>query len=265
MAVIFLALAVLGPACLVGRVHFYLGDIGEGANRLYLYSTIAEVLATILALLVTATLVATQLAAQNFTPRVVSYRIRDPWLWGAVAVFGLGILASFAGLARSGLLYLHTVWQQRFADLAVLLACAALVYTVPFTLAVLRSLESRSFVTYLLKKGDYDGLEDFMRKAINEGLVRQLEMAVSELAKNSMAKLRQGAGDVGGAQKFAALGARLGRYAATKKDPEAITVAMDYLTQMTMYCTERIYRSAADVFNEAVIELERTAEEVFGS
>lgn len=259
-----LVLLVVAVACLAGRVHLYSGDIGEGSNRLYLYSTLAEALATILALLVTATLVATQLAAQTFTPRVVRYRIRDPWLWGAVAVFGLGILASFAGLARSGLLYLHTVWQQRLMDLAVLLAFLALLYTVPFTLAVLRSLESRSFIAWLLKKGEYHGLEDFMRKAVNEGLVRQLGLAMDELADHAASELVRTNGDLEVARKFAGLGTRLGRYAATHKDPEGVMVAMDYLTGMTRYCTDKIYRPAADVFNESVKELVTAAEEAFG-
>jgi hypothetical protein len=261
LAVVFVVSALV---CLAGRLHFYLGDIGDGSNRLYLYSTLAEALATILALLVTATLVATQLAAQSFTPRVVRYRIRDPWLWGAVAVYGLGILASFAGLARSGLLYLHTVWQQRLADLAVLLACAALLYTVPFAVAVLRSLESDSFIAWLMKKGEYEGLEDFMRKATNEGLVRQLELAMRKLPSHAASELFKTRGDLEVARKFASLGTRLGRYAATHKDPEGITVAMDYLTAMTQFCTEGIYRAAADVFNESVRELETAAEEAFG-
>ena len=255
---------VLAFLCLAGRLHLYLGDIGEGANRLYLYSTLAQVQATILALLVTATLLATQLAAQNFTPRVVRYRMRDPWLWVAVAVFGLGILASLAGLARSGLFYLHTVWQQRLVDLAVLLAGAALFYTVPFTLAVLRSLEPGSFIGWLLKKREYQGLEDFMRRAINEGLVRQLELAMSKLAGHAKFELARTKGDLEVARTFAGLGTRLGRYAATHKDPEGIMVAMDYLTAMTRYCTYKIYRAAADVFNESVQELETAAQEAFG-
>jgi hypothetical protein len=258
------AFLVVAVACLAGRLQLYSGDIGDASNRLYLFSTLAEALASILALLVTATLVATQLAAQTFTPRVVAYRIRDPWLWGAVAVFGLGILVCFVSLARSGLLYLHTMWQQRGADLGVLFACTALLYTVPFTLAVLRSLESRSFITWLLDKGEYEGLEDFMRKAINEGLVRQLALAVRGLADHAKSELAKTEGNLELARKFAGLGMRLGRYAATHKDPEGIIVAMDYLAMMTQYCTERIYRAAADVFNESVRELETAAEEAFG-
>lgn len=262
LAPVFVVLAV---ACLAGRVHLYLGDIGDGANRLYLYSTIAEVLATILALLVTATLVATQLAAQTFTPRVVGYRMRDPWLWLSVAVFGLGILAALAGLASSGRPCLHAAWQQRLADFAVLLAGVALVYMVPFTLAVLRSLEPRSFIAWLLKKREYEGLEDFMRKAINEGLVHQLRLAAESLRDHAEQDLGDRNGDPDRARVFAALGTSLARYAAAKKDQESIIVAMQFLTAVCTSCTHRVYRAAADVFNEAVIQLQIIAEEAFGS
>jgi len=103
-----------------------------------------------------------------------------------------------------------------------------------------------------------------MRKAINEGLVRQLGLAMVNLAGHAASEVVRTNGNLEVARKFAVLGTRLGRYAASHKDPEGIMVAMDYLTTMTRYCTERIFRSAADVFNESVRELETAAEEAFG-
>jgi len=261
-----IALAFLGlfVACLSGRVHLYSGDVGDGSNRFYLLSAIAQTLATILALLITATLVATQLAAQSFTPRVVSYRLRDPWLWGAVGIYLAGILASLAAIARARAARSHPIWDWWSLDLTLLLTAAGLLYLAPFTLAILRSLEPVTFIRHLLKNAEYGGLEDFMRRAVNEGLVRQLQMAILMLGRHATAELRQSAGAVDDARRFADLGVRLGKYAASEKDPEGIVVAMDYLTKMTIHCTDRIYRSAADVFNESVIELQRIAEEAFG-
>jgi hypothetical protein len=145
-----------------------------------------------------------------------------------------------------------------------LLASEALLYTVPFALAVLRSLESRSFIAWLLKKGEYEGLEDFMRKAINEGLVRQLGLAMGDLTGHASSEVARTNGSLEIARKFAVFGTRVGRYAATHKDPEGVMVAMDYLTAITRYCTEKIFRAAADVFNESVRELETAAEEALG-
>jgi len=261
IALIFLGLFVV---CLSGRVHLYSGDVGDGSNRFYLLSAIAQTLATILALLITATLVATQLAAQSFTPRVVSYRLRDPWLWGAVGIYLAGILASLAAIARARAARSHPIWDWWSLDLTLLLTAAGLLYLAPFTLAVLRSLEPVTFIRYLLKNAEYGGLEDFMRRAVNEGLVRQLQMAILMLGHHATDELQHSSGAVDEARRFADLAVRLGKYAGTEKDPEGIIVAMDFLTRMTVYCTGRIYRSAADVFNESVIELQRIAEEAFG-
>jgi hypothetical protein len=240
IVLVFLSLFV---ACLSGKVHLYLGDVGDGSNRFYLLSAIAQTLATILALLVTATLVATQLAAQTFTPRVVGYRRRDPWLWGAVGIYLAGIIASLAAIAIARAAKSHPIWNWWSVDLTLLLTGAGLLY---------------------LENGQYDGLEDFMRRAVNEGLVRQLQTAVSMLGGHARSRLRQTVGGVSEARRFAEFGIGLGKYAAAKKDPEAIIVAMDYLTQMTVHCTNRVYRPSADVFNESVVELQGIAEEAFG-
>jgi len=261
IALVFLSLFV---ACLSGKVPLYLGDIADGSNRLYLLSAIAQTLATILALLVTATLVATQLAAQSFTPRVVGYRLSDPWLWGAVAIYLAGIFASLGAIAAARRALNHPIWNWWSIDLTLLLAGAGLLYLVPFTLAILRSLEPASFIRYLLVNRQYAGLEDFMRRAVNEGLVRQLQMAMSMLGQHARSRLQQTGGAVSEARRFVEFGIGLGKYAAAKRDPEAIIVAMDYLTQMTVHCTDRVYRAAADVFNESVVELQEIAEEAFG-
>ena len=261
-----IALAFLGlfVACLSGRVHLYSGDVGDGSNRFYLLSAIAQTLATILALLITATLVATQLAAQSFTPRVVTYRLRDPWLWGAVGIYLAGIVVSLAAISGARAARTHVIWNWWFLDLSLLVTGAGLLYLAPFTLAVLRSLEPVTFIRYLLKNAEYGGLEDFMRRAVNEGLVRQLQMAVLMLGQHATGQLQQSGGAVDGARVFASLGVSLGKYGAAEKDPEGIIIAMDFLTRMTVYCTHRIYRSAADVFKESVIELQGIAEEAFG-
>lgn len=261
LILVFLSLFV---ACLSGKVHLYLGDIADGSNRFYLLSAIAQTLATILALLVTATLVATQLAAQSFTPRVVGYRLRDPWLWGAVGIYLAGIFASLGTIAAARRALNHPIWNWWSIDLTLLLTGAGLLYLVPFTLAILRSLEPASFIRHLLANGQYGGLEDFMRRAVNEGLVRQLQMAMSMLGEHARSRLQQTVGAVSEARRFAEFGIGLGKYAAAQKDPEAIIVAMDYLTRMTVHCTDRVYRPAGDVFNESVVELQEIAEEAFG-
>src|SRR5208337_4739905 len=113
----------------------------------------------------------------------------------------------------------------------------------------------------LLVNSEYPALEDLMRKAVNEGLVRQLETAKSMLQEHATAVLGRSGGSISEARRFAELGVRLGRYAAAEKDPEATIVAIEYLTDMTIQCTHRVHRAAADIFNEAVVTLQMLAEE----
>ena len=262
LVVAFVALFVLD---LMGYVRLYAGDTSpDGANRFYLLSALAQTLGAIAALVVTATLVATQLAAQSFTPRAVRYRLHDPWLWWAIGIYLGAISLSLGGIAAAKGAKGHLIWDWWSVEVALLLGGAALAYLVPFTVAVLRSLETESFVRELLRGREYSGLEDFTRKAINEGLVGQTQMALSMLGGHAQTVLRQNGGSLDDARRFASLGVKLGRYAATEKDPEAIIVAMNYLTDMTTYCTDSVYRAAADVFNESVVELQNAAEEVFG-
>ncbi len=262
--IVFLGAAVLGAGVLAGWVHLYAGDEGEGSNRYYLLSAIAQALAAILALAVTATLVATQLAAQTFTPRVINHRLRDPWLWIGLGLYFAAILASLAGIAQTRATRANPVLDARIVDLTLVLTGVALLYLVPFTAAVLRSLETVSFIRYLLEREDYRALEDIMRKAMNEGLVRQVSTAMLMLRLHAINRLWLAHGAPTRAREFAELGVRLGKFAAAEKDPEAIVVAMQYLTAMTTYCTDHVFRGAADVFNESVVELQKTAEEAFG-
>lgn len=251
-------------ACISGSIHLYVGN-HDGTNRLYLLSTISETLGSILALVVTATLVATQLATQGFSPEVVRFRLRDPWLWCAIGVYLLAILCSLAAMARPAWVRADWAWGLSSVDLTLLLSGAALTFLVPFTLAILRSFETVSFIGSLLSNSRYGALEDLMRKAVNEGLVRQLETAKSMLQDHAIRILGRSGGSVTEARRFAELGVRLGRYAAAERDPEATIVAIEYLTDMTIDCTRRVHRGAADIFNEAVVALQRMAEEGFGS
>jgi len=250
-------------ACISGSIHLYVVN-QDGTNRLYLLSTISETLGSILALVITATLVATQLATQGFSPEVVRFRLRDPWLWCAIGIYLLAILCSLAAIARSVWVQADWAWDLSSVDLTLLLSGAALVFLVPFTLAILRSFETVSFIGDLLSNSRYGALEDLMRKAVNEGLVRQLETAKSMLQEHAISILARSGGSVTEARQFAELGVRLGRYAAAEKDPEATIVAIEYLTDMTIHCTHRVHRAAADIFNDAVVALQRTAEEAFG-
>lgn len=242
-----------------GNVHLYAGDIDEiGTNRLYLLSAISQALAAILAVLVTLTLITTQLASQTFTPQIVRQRLSDPWFWGAILIYGFAIL--WAIFAKAELKWFEdsasSDWDIWSVDIALLSTCFALLYLVPFFIATLKSLDPHTFVEKLLHKHLYEHLEDFMRKSVNEGLVNMLEKSLNALRDHTIDELDRNEQERNGkANKFAGQVFEIGRYACRKRNIEAWEHVMSWLTRATTYCTKRKFRRSADIFNDRVYEL----------
>lgn len=240
------------------NIHLYSGDFNDGANRLFLLSDITQALAAILAVLVTLTLVSTQLASQTFTPQIISQRLRDSWFWGAILIYGFAIL--WALFAKAELNWLKNTsykdWDRWSVDIAILSASFAIFYLVPFFIATLKSLEPGTFVRRVLEHSMYEHLDDFMRKSVNEGLVNMLEEALKALQEHAKDELQRHPRErEEKAKRFAEQVCEIGKYACRKRDTEAWEHTMSWLTALTKYCTEKQFRQAADIFNERVDEL----------
>ncbi|MFQ5956483.1 MAG: hypothetical protein ACE5KK_01785 [Candidatus Brocadiales bacterium] len=249
-----------------GNVHLYAGDVGDGANRLYLLSAITQALAAILAILVTLTLITTQLASQTFTPQIVSQRLRDPWFWGAIIIYGFAIL--WALFAKAELNWLenttYSSWDIWSVDIALLSTSFAILYLVPFFIATLKSLEPGTFVRRLLEDSLYDHLDDIMRKSVNEGHVNMLEEVLMALAVHASDKMQgEPTERAANATRFARQVSDIGKYACRKRDTEAWEKTMGWLTTLTTYCTEKQFRQEADIFNDMVGELYKFGLEQF--
>jgi uncharacterized membrane protein len=132
-AAVALAAIVLSTNCALYRAE-------ANSSGPYLLSCIVQALATVLALLVTFSLIATQLASASYSPRAVRQRLTDFWLWLAVFIYGATIACCLVLLSGWGTFL--PLWKVRGVNLALVLTGAALVYLVPFTLATLRSLSS---------------------------------------------------------------------------------------------------------------------------
>lgn len=254
-------LVVLALICL-DRLYLYGGDTRDYSNRLYLLSSIVQALAAILALLVTLTLVATQLAAEAYSPRVVRLRLRDPWLWGAVGLYLAAILWALLFQSWLGLL------GEKSVDIAILFAAEALLYLVPFTLATLRSLDPESMARSFARTGQYEALDDMIRKATNEALLSVVEGALQLLTIGAERELLE-AGDRVGVREGAAhrVGARfrsIGRHACQRKNIDALGAVQDTLGDVVAYCTQQRWRGAANILNGVAMELEDYALTWFG-
>jgi len=253
LALILVASVVLLILILLNRIHLYSGDIEKFSNRLYLMSAIAQSLAAILSLVVSLTLIATQLAAQTYSPRVVNLRLRDPWLWGAV---GLYIIAILWALEAHGEFALQ--WQKS-ADIALLLGGAALFYLVPFTIATLHSLDPRH-IARRLAKGSSAALDDMMRKAVNEPLMSLLEDGLNALKSNTIHDLERNSDKPEEREKVITESARLfrgiGRHACQATNTDAFERVQNTLSLLTEHCAQHKWLTEARSFNRDLFELD---------
>ncbi|MDP3061745.1 MAG: DUF2254 family protein [Chloroflexota bacterium] len=220
-----------------------------------LLSTIAQGAAAILALLVTLTLVATQLASAHYTPRMVAQRLRDGWFWGAVAVYLVCIL--FALIVESARGWGPLFWEQDAVSIALLLAGAALLYLVPFTIATLKSLQPEQVAGMLIAHRDYDALDEMLRVAINDGKPTVVAPALALYTTHAEVRLARSQGAPEQAERLADLFRNVGRHTCQRKSPDAFQIILRHLAGLTQYCDEppRLWRAAAEVFNEVMAEL----------
>ena len=195
----------------------------------------------------------TQLTAQTYNPQVVNLRLRDPWLWGAA---GLYIIAILWALESHGKLALQ--WHKS-ADIAVLLAGAALFYLFPFTIATLHSLGPRH-IAERLAKGSSTALDDMMRNAVNEPLMSLLGDGLDALRKQTMWNIERNSdapkerGEI-----VSEAGPRLlsiGRHACQMRNVDAFESVQDTLGFLIKHCTERKWRNEANLLNGIAFELD---------
>ena len=230
-ALILVASTVLIILILRGKVHLYGGDIEKFSNRLYLLSAIAQSLAAILSLVVSLTLIATQLAAQTYSPRVVNLRLRDPWLWGAV---GLYIIAILWALEAHGKLALQ--WQKS-ADIAVLLAGVALLYLIPFTIATLHSLNPEEMARRLVSRSEYEALDDMIRKATQDSQISTIEDALKALTEGARLQVRRG--KIGETMELGSRILNAGLFLTKNKSLEGYESVVKKLTQLAIYSRQK--------------------------
>lgn len=246
------------------RLALWGGDIdGIATNRLYLLSAMVQALAAILALLVTLTLVATQLAAQAYSPHVVSLRLRDPWLRGAVGLYLLAILWAMFSHGKLVLL------GPKNTDIALLLAGAALLYLIPFTIATLRSMDPARIAETLARRQEDAALDDMMRKAVNDALMSVLADGLRALVTQTRHRLDAAQVATGVKTELArGAGARfmsIGRHACQRRNTDALEAVQSALGVVIEYATEKRWRDAANTLNGVATELEDYALYCFGA
>jgi len=198
------------------------------------------------------------MAAGSYTPNVIEQRIRDPWLWFAVAIYVVAVGWSLALLANPAQWLNHAQTRQAdVVDTALVLAGAALLYIFPFVLATLKRLRPSYMAKWFIRRDEYRPLDELMRRSINDGMMTLLSGTLGRLAERAQARLEESAGAEGVAEELAGVFLSVGRHACQRGSPDAIEAVMNNLTSLVEYCNEppRLWRGAADEFNDAAKEL----------
>jgi hypothetical protein len=142
----------------------------------------------------------------------------------------------------------------------------SLTFIAPFTLATIKGLRPDKIAEWLIQRGDYDSLDELIRKAVNDGLITVIDYSLTLLVIKGKTQLENSGGKVETAERLSSLLLSIGRHSYQRYNPDSVAQVMVRFTELVSYCNEypRYWRNAADFFNEAAIELYAYSEEWIG-
>lgn len=261
IAAVFIGFLFLGP--IFGVVHIYTGDIENAANRFYLLSTIAQSLAAILALGITANLVAVQLVSQTFTPKIIGLRLKDPYFWGFCILYIITI-----GWALAGLVWIKTIRENLHSDqvqmdLIILLTFASVIYLIPYVYITIRSLKPIAFAGKFIRACDFAAVEEILHSAVTNGFATIIGEVGNRLDVFTMQRLAKAKSDdrPNIAKEISICYLQVGKRALKKDEQASFLEIFRHLRSLVTACTELQYRKEADIFNDNLKELYDYSEE----
>lgn len=252
LGILFISLLLLGPVS--GIYSYYPGDFFDSQNRLYLLSAIAQSLASILALGITATLVSVQLVSQMFTPKIIRLALRNIYFWLFITLNIATI--SWAFILMGWLKKLKTDFSidTRCLDTALLLAGASLLFIIPFIQSTIKNLQPIVFIRKFQIRGDFEAVEEAMHSAVDKGfstIIRESANAIKAFVLSKTAKeddkLRRGL-----AEKVKHIYSEVAVRAFQKSELDSLSAIMQSLKELTYKCVERAWKQEAELFNEAL-------------
>jgi hypothetical protein len=251
----FLILLLFGP--ILGKFRIYPGDFRSSQNRLYLLSAIAQSLATVLALGISAALISVQLVSQMFTPKVIKLKLRDFYFWFFIGLYIASIIwvLSLMGWLKS--LKWRTSLDIQSMDIALLLTGASLLYLAPFIQITFKNLQPVVFINKFLAREEFQAVEEILHKAVNEGFSTIIRESGEKIRNQTIARMDKENKIIrlALAQKTASCYLSVGKRAHRKTEDECLFAIFENLKLLTEACTEKIWRSEADIFNAALSEL----------
>jgi len=189
IGVAFVTLLLLGPILKI--ITIYPGDAPSTQNRLYLLSAAAQSLAAILALVVTMSLVAVQLASQTFTPHVMRLKLKDFYFWLLIGIYIFTILWTLWVMGWLRLLHWHPVADAWVMDVNFLFIGVCLLFLIPYTYETINGLKPGMIVKKLLKTRDAQAVEETLHRAVTEGFLTIVEEVAKLVDRYTEKKMKQ--------------------------------------------------------------------------
>ncbi|MDY0385815.1 MAG: DUF2254 family protein [Methanolobus sp.] len=172
-----------------------LSNMGFFDNERYLLSALVQSLAATIALVITLSLVAVQLAAQSYSARVIDVYKRNPDMWILLCIYiitifyGLGLIKvvelGIAGINMEGAIFV-----------AYFIGFFAFVCLVPYMLKTLDLLKPSTVIELLAveitKENILDSLEDYDEIAENDPIQPIVDMINAALVRNDYETVKNG-------------------------------------------------------------------------
>jgi len=168
LGVAFASSVALAAVVLYGIYPYILLPTDPTSAR-YMLSALAQSEAAILAIVITLSLVAVQLTASSYSPRVIDIFKKSPYLWLVLCFYTIGIAGSL--LVLKAIEGDGSTAMPKDVELGVvafyLIGVVCLVALFPYTLSVFRMLKPATIIDELMKDVTYRGGDQCFRKKGN--------------------------------------------------------------------------------------------------
>jgi uncharacterized membrane protein len=252
LGLFFFSFLYLGP--LSGKLSFYPGDFFDSQNRLYLLSAIAQSLASLLALGITATLVSVQLVSQTFTPKIIRLELHNIYFWLFVTLYSFNIIWVLVLIGWLRSLKSYCFIDTRCMDTGLLFTAGSFLFLVPFIQSTIKNLQPNIFIHKFLVRGDFEAVEEAMHSAIDKGfstIIREATIEIRAHVIKKMSKVNSTARrDL--AEKIKDLHSAVAVRAFQKNELDSLTSIMQSLKELTHTCVEKTWKLEAELFNAAL-------------
>ncbi len=228
---------------------FYHGDTSDFQNKFYLLSSIIQSLASILAIVISITLVAVQLSAQTYSPQVIKIFKKKPYFKIVIITHLITIILSIFVLSLFRKIILFPRLNLFIMGLIVLMSTFSFIYLVIYTFKIINILEPVNIAKEILKEKDFDALEELFQKMINEGLSTEIISCGNLIGDEIELKLKNKEFENAIFEQVSNLMLFVGRRAIRNREADSLVIIFNLLSSYVNKSNIHLSREVSKKFN----------------